>query len=122
MITKNRAENRRRLKRHIRMRILGTAERPRLTVFRSLQHVYAQIIDDANGRTLVAVSDLDKAHRASFQDVKGQKAVSKRVGELAARMALEKKITHVVFDRNGYLYHGVVKALADGAREAGLKF
>lgn len=122
MITKNRVENRRRLKHHIRMRISGTAERPRLTVFRSLRHVYAQIIDDANGRTLVAVSDLDKAHRASFQDVKGQMAVSKRVGELAARMALEKKITHVVFDRNGYLYHGVVKALADGAREAGLKF
>jgi large subunit ribosomal protein L18 len=122
MITKNRVENRRRLKHHIRMRLAGTPERPRLTVFRSLRHVYAQIIDDTTGRTLVAVSDMDKAGREAITGVKGQLAVSKRVGALAAKMALEKKITQVVFDRNGYLYHGVVKALAEGAREGGLKF
>lgn len=122
MITKNRAENRRRLKRHIRMRLSGTAERPRLTVFRSLKHLYAQIVDDASGKTLVAVSDTAKDLKGEFVGLKGQVAVGKKVGELAAKRALQQGIASVVFDRNGYLYHGAVKALADGARGGGLKF
>ena len=122
MITKNKTANRRRLKRHIRLKLSGTTERPRLTVYRSLRHVYAQIVDDSTGKTLVSASDLAKALREEFGSVKGQRAVSKKVGELAAKLALEKNISQVVFDRNGYLYHGVVKALADGARAGGLKF
>jgi len=122
MITKKKTENRRRLKAHIRLKITGTPERPRLTVFRSLRNVYAQIIDDSTGRTLVAVSNLSKGEREQFRELKGQAAKAKLVGKLAARMAIEHKITQVVFDRNGYLFHGVVKAMADGAREGGLKF
>jgi large subunit ribosomal protein L18 len=122
MITKHKVQNRRRLKRHIRLRLSGTTERPRMTVFRSLKHVYAQIVDDSTGTTLLAVSDTAKEVRDQFKDAKGQIAMGKLVGQLAARKALEKNITQVVFDRNGYLYHGVVKAVADGAREAGLKF
>jgi large subunit ribosomal protein L18 len=93
-----------------------------MTVIRSLKHVYAQIVDDSTGTTLLAVSDTAKEVRDQFKDAKGQIAMGKLVGQLAARKALEKNITQVVFDRNGYLYHGVVKAVADGAREAGLKF
>jgi len=122
MITKDRVHKRTRVKRHIRTRISGTTERPRLTVFRSLRHVYAQIVDDSGGKTLVAVSDLSKEFREQFKEAKGQSAIAKRVGTLAAKKAAEKNITQVVFDRNGYVYHGVVKALADGAREGGLKF
>jgi large subunit ribosomal protein L18 len=122
MITKDRVHKRTRVKRHIRTRISGTSERPRLTVFRSLKHVYAQIVDDSGGKTLVAVSDLSKEFREQFKETKGQSAIAKRVGTLAAKKAAEKNITQVVFDRNGYVYHGVVKALADGAREGGLKF
>jgi large subunit ribosomal protein L18 len=122
MITKKKIEHRSRLKVHIRLRITGTPERPRLTVFRSLRNVYAQIIDDTTGKTLVAVSNLSKPEREQFKELKGQAAKAKLVGKIAAQKAAEKKITQVVFDRNGYLYHGVVKAMADGAREGGLKF
>ncbi len=122
MITRNRSAARRRLKRSIRLRLSGTPERPRLTVYRSLRHVYAQIVDDSQARTLVSVSDLSRDVRDQFKEAKGQTAVGKLVGQLTARKALEKNITVVVFDRNGYRYHGVVKAMADGAREAGLKF
>jgi large subunit ribosomal protein L18 len=122
MITKKKTEHRSRLKVHIRLRITGTPERPRLTVFRSLRNVYAQIIDDTTGRTLVSVSNLSKPEREQFKELKGQAAKAKLVGKLAAQKAIEKKISQVVFDRNGYLYHGVVKAMADGAREGGLKF
>jgi large subunit ribosomal protein L18 len=122
MITKKKIEHRSRLKVHIRLRITGTPERPRLTVFRSLRNVYAQIIDDTTGKTLVAVSNLSKPERDQFKDLKGQAAKAKLVGKIAAQKAVEQKITQVVFDRNGYLYHGVVKAMADGAREGGLKF
>jgi len=122
MITKKKVEHRQRLKRHIRMQVSGTPERPRLTVFRSLKHVYAQLVDDASGKTILSVSDISKELRDDFKDLKGQMARSKQVGKLAARKAIEKNITSVVFDRNGYLYHGVVKAMADGAREGGLKF
>jgi large subunit ribosomal protein L18 len=122
MITKNRSAARRRLKRSIRLRLSGTTECPRLTVYRSLRHVYAQIVDDSKGKTLVSVSDLSKGLREQFKDMKGQSAVGKLVGQLTAQKALEKDIKKVVFDRNGYRYHGVVKAMADGAREGGLKF
>jgi large subunit ribosomal protein L18 len=122
MITKKKTEHRKSLKRHIRIRITGTTARPRLTVFKSLRNVYAQIIDDSSGKTIVAVSNKSKDVREQFRDLKGQTAKAKLVGKLAARMAIEKNISQVVFDRNGYLYHGVVKAMADGAREGGLKF
>ena len=122
MITKHRVENRRRVKTHIRLKISGTPERPRLTVFRSLKHVYAQIVDDMNGKTLVAVSDVSKDSKEQFKDVKGQMKLAKQVGQLVAKKAMEKNIKEVVFDRNGYVFHGVVKAMADGAREGGLKF
>ena len=122
MISKNRMQNRRRVKTHIRLKITGTAERPRLTVYRSLKHVYAQIVDDVTGKTLVAVSDLSKELKEQLKDVKGQMKLAKQVGQLTARKAMEKNIKEVVFDRNGFVFHGVVKAMADGAREAGLKF
>jgi len=122
MITKKKVEHRTRLKQHIRLRVTGTSERPRLTVFRSLKHVYAQIIDDTAGRTLVSVSDLTKEFRDQFKEVKGQTQIGKKVGQLAAKQAIEKNIKKVVFDRSGYLFHGVVKAAADGAREGGLEF
>jgi large subunit ribosomal protein L18 len=122
MITKNRVQNRQRLKRHLRLNISGTAERPRLTVFRSLRHVYAQVVDDSTGTTLFGVSDVSKEVVEQFKDVKGQVAIGKKVGQLLARKAVEKNIVQVVFDRNGFRYHGAVKAVAEGAREGGLKF
>jgi large subunit ribosomal protein L18 len=122
MITKKKVEHRKRLKQHIRLRVTGTPERPRLTVFRSLKHVYAQIIDDSAGATLVSVSDLTKEFRDEFKEIKGQTKIGKMVGQLAAKKALQKNIKKVVFDRGGYLFHGVVKAAADGAREGGLEF
>ncbi|HEX9006055.1 MAG TPA: 50S ribosomal protein L18 [Bacteroidota bacterium] len=121
MITKTRVQHRSRLKRHIRLRLSGTGQRPRLSVFKSLRHVYAQVIDDATGKTLLSVSDLSKELQEQAKAVKGQVALGKLVGKTAAQKAAEKGITTVVFDRNGYLYHGVVKAVADGAREGGLK-
>ncbi|MEO8167045.1 MAG: 50S ribosomal protein L18 [bacterium] len=122
MITKRKTENRARIKTHIRKSVTGTTERPRLTVFKSLKHVYAQIIDDSAKKTLVSVSDISKDVKSDFGDVKGQVNISKKVGELVAKKAIAANIKQVVFDRNGYLYHGVVKAMADGAREGGLKF
>jgi large subunit ribosomal protein L18 len=122
MITKNKIQNRKRLKKHIRLEISGTPERPRLTVYRSLRHVYAQVVDDSTGKTLLGVSDVSKDVSEQVKEVKGQVAIAKKVGQLLARMAAEKKIARVVFDRNGFRYHGVVKAVADGAREGGLKF
>ena len=112
--------NQARLRRHTRVRgkITGTAERPRLNVYRSLNHIYAQIIDDVKGVTLVAASSVEK----DFGMAGGNKEAAKKVGELVAKRAAEKGITEVVFDRGGYLYHGRVKELAEGAREGGLKF
>lgn len=109
-----------RLKRHARVRakISGTAERPRLNVFRSSKHIYAQIIDDVNGVTLAAVSSMDKAWEGNG----GNKEAARKVGQAIGKLAIEKKIENVVFDRGGYLYHGRIKELADGARESGLKF
>ena len=109
-----------RLKRHIRVRgkISGTPECPRLNVFRSNANIYAQIIDDVNGVTLVAASTLEKG----FEGATGNAEAAKKVGAVLAERAKEKGIEKVVFDRGGYVYHGRVAALAEGAREAGLKF
>jgi large subunit ribosomal protein L18 len=122
MISKNRTANRKRSKVHIRMSVSGTTERPRLTVFRSLRHVYVQVVDDSTGKTLLGVSDVSKDLADQLKEVKGQVAIGKKVGQLVARKAAEKNIAQVVFDRNGFRYHGVVKAVAEGAREGGLKF
>ncbi len=101
--------------------MLGTQDRPRLSVFRSTKHIYAQIIDDTKGTTLVAASTLDKDYKDA--PVEGKKRdVAKAVGSLIGKRALDKGIKKVVFDRNGFLYHGRIKALSDGAREAGLEF
>ena len=107
-----------RLRRHIkiRKRISGTAERPRLVVFRSLTHIYAQVINDENKKVLASASDMKAKGKAN----KTERA--KQVGTEVAKIAQEKKIAKVVFDRNGYKYHGRVKSLADGAREGGLEF
>ncbi len=122
MLSKNEKKNKRlRRKIKIRKKIKGTPERPRLTVFRSLKYIYAQIIDDESGVTLVSASTLEKDIREKLKSTKDVEA-AKAVGELVAKRALEKGIETVVFDRNGYRYHGRVKALADAAREAGLKF
>lgn len=111
-----------RSKTRLRKKISGTSEMPRLSVYRSLNQVYAQIIDDATGNTLVAVSSLSKELAEELKNAKGKISKSKLVGNLVAKKALEKKITNVVFDRNGYKYHGRIQAVAEGAREAGLKF
>ena len=119
MITKP-DSNKARLKRHARVRskISGTPECPRLDVFRSAKHIYVQIIDDVNGVTLASASTVEK----DFGAYGGNKEAAKKVGELIAKRALEKGIENVVFDRGGYIYHGRVKELAEGAREGGLKF
>ena len=112
--------NKARLHRHKRVRgkISGTAARPRLNVFRSTNHIYAQLIDDVKGVTLAAASTLDK----EFDGNGGNKEAATKVGELIAKRAAEKGISEVVFDRGGYIFHGRVKELAEGAREGGLKF
>ncbi len=117
------SRNEARKRRHIRVRkkVFGTPERPRLNVFRSLNHIYAQIIDDEHGVTLVAASTIDRALRDKIKGL-SKTEQARRVGELVAQRALEKGITEVVFDRGGYKYHGRVKALAEASREAGLKF
>lgn len=112
------AERRNRIKHRVRKKVDGTAERPRLSVFRSNKGIYCQVIDDGENVTLVSASTNEKA--ASHTGNKSEQA--KEVGKLIAKRALEKNIETVVFDRSGYLYHGRVKALADGAREGGLKF
>ena len=113
-------KNAQRVKRHVRVRgkISGTPERPRLNVFRSNANMYAQIIDDVNGVTLVAASTLEK----DFEGAVGNKEAARKVGQLVAERAKAKGIEEVVFDRGGYVYHGRVAELAEGAREAGLKF
>ena len=112
-----------RLRRHLRVRktLHGTSERPRLSVYRSLSHIYAQVIDDDAGHTLAAASDLETATRS---DANGKRKVetAKLIGELVAKRARDHGISEVIFDRGGYQFHGRVKALATGAREAGLKF
>ena len=111
-------EIRSRVHKRIRRKLGGTAERPRLAVFRSVAHIYAQVIDDTQGKTLVSASSVDKGGKTKGGNV----AAAKAIGKLVAERAKEKGIKSVVFDRGGYLYHGRVKALADAAREAGLEF
>jgi large subunit ribosomal protein L18 len=141
MASKDKNEARARRKKSIRKRISGTSERPRLSVYRSNKHIYAQVIDDADSRSLVLVSDLSKElgealkaaaeAPASTDSAEGEEAASPEglkvrrarvVGAAVAKACLDKGITKVVFDRNGYLYHGRVRALAEAAREAGLDF
>jgi len=111
-------EIRSRIHQRIRRKLSGTSERPRLAVFRSVAHIYAQVIDDTAGKTLVAASSVDKGSRTNGGNV----AAAKTIGKLVAERAKEKGIKQVVFDRGGYPYHGRVKALADAARAAGLEF
>lgn len=114
---------RKRRQERVRKNLSGVAERPRLNVFRSLNHIYAQVIDDTKGETLVSASSLDASIKATeVTSGKGKTERAVLVGKLVAQRALEAGITQVVFDRGGYKYHGRVKALADASREAGLKF
>lgn len=114
MLTKT--DKRNKIKLRVRGKVSGTAERPRLTVFRSNKQIYAQVIDDLTGKTLAAASSLKLADKAP------KKEIAAKVGELIAKSAQEAGVTAVVFDRNGYLYHGRIKELADAARKGGLKF
>ena len=111
-------EIRNRIHKRIRRKLSGTAERPRLAVFRSVAHIYAQVIDDVAGKTIVSASTVDKDGKTNGGNV----AAAKTIGKLVAERAKEKGVKSVVFDRGGYQYHGRVKALADAAREAGLEF
>ena len=111
-------EIRKRIHKRIRRKLSGTTERPRLAVFRSVAHIYAQVIDDVKGETLVSASTVDKSAKTNGGNV----AAAKTIGKLVAERAKDKGIKSVVFDRGGYPYHGRVKALADAAREAGLEF
>jgi large subunit ribosomal protein L18 len=120
-MAKNEAAQRLRRKKRIRKKVFGASERPRLSVFRTAGHMYAQIIDDVSGRTLAAASTLAEEIRGQ-DGHKGNVEAAKAVGKLIAQRAQAAQITQVVFDRNGFLYHGRVKALADAAREAGLEF
>lgn len=105
-------------KQHIRKTVSGTAQRPRMTVFRSNQHMYVQVIDDTVGNTLCSVSSLEP----EFKELRNTVANALVIGEAIGKRCLEKGIKTVVFDRNGYLYHGIVKGIADGARKAGMEF
>lgn len=120
-ITNPRQTARLKRKKRIRRKVEGSDERPRLTVFRSDKHIYAQIINDRTGSTLVAISTLSAEYKA-MEPLKGKIGAAKRVGELVALKAVEKGIAKVVFDRNGFIYHGRIQALADAAREKGLDF
>lgn len=118
----SRAESRYKRQRRVRKKVKGTSDQPRLCVFRSLKHIYAQIIDDSTGYTLASVSSLSKDISAKLEGHGCNKKVSAVVGKAIADLAATKGIKKVVFDRNGFLYHGRVKALSDAAREAGLQF
>ncbi|MDR1106176.1 MAG: 50S ribosomal protein L18 [Treponema sp.] len=120
MLKKMLEKDRRRLKRkvHIRKKIHGSAERPRMTVIRSNRSLSVQVIDDTKGHTLASVSTLEKELRSIKANLEG----AGQLGEIMGKRLLEKNIKSVIFDRNGYLYHGVIKAMADGARKAGIEF
>jgi large subunit ribosomal protein L18 len=117
--TKIKAARRERRKHHIRKKVFGTAERPRLTIFRSLNHIYAQVIDDVSGRTLASASTTEADAKGKAT---GNRAAAEAMGTLVAERAKKAGVGRVVFDRNGFIYHGRVKALADAARKAGLEF
>jgi len=124
MRIKTKDDRRQRIKLRLRKRITGTAERPRLSVFRSVLHIYAQVIDDHSGKTLVSASSMDPALKGTFPgevrggNLKGAEAIGKAIAE----RSIQKGITRVVFDRSGFLYHGRIRAVADAARKAGLEF
>jgi large subunit ribosomal protein L18 len=124
MKIKTKDDRRVRIKLRLRKRITGTKERPRLTVFRSVLHIYVQVIDDMSGQTLVAASSVEPAVKAAFEkDVRGgNRKGAEAIGKAIAERAIAKGITRVVFDRNGFLYHGRVRTVADAARKAGLEF
>lgn len=124
MRIKTREDRRERIKLRIRKRVIGTPERPRLTVFRSVGHMYAQVVDDRTGRTLAAASSVEPALKSALSNGArgGNIAGAQAVGKAIAERSKEKGISRVVFDRNGFLYHGRVKAVAEAAREAGLEF
>jgi large subunit ribosomal protein L18 len=122
MGTTRRAETRQRRRTRVRKKVRGTAERPRLSVFRTSKHIYAQVIDDAAAQTLVGSSSLKQDIRIKAQNQGGNKKGAAIVGEFIAKSAQEKGIKRVVFDRNGFLYHGRVKVLAEAARKHGLEF
>ena len=113
--------SRQKRKAHIRKTLTGTTERPRLTVFRSLKHIYVQVIDDTTGKTLAAASSLEAEVSTGSEELK-KADVSKKLGTVIAKRCLEKQIDKVAFDRNGFIYHGRVAKVAEGAREAGLNF
>jgi large subunit ribosomal protein L18 len=124
MSTFDRKEARLKRKQRIRKKVFGSSERPRLSVFRSARHIYAQIIDDRKGVTVASASSLEAAvkDRETNPEEKGKIPTASLVGKLVAERSMEKGIKKVVFDRNGFLYHGRVKAVSDGARKAGLDF
>jgi large subunit ribosomal protein L18 len=124
MKIKTKDDRRERIRLRLRKRISGTTARPRLSVFRSVTHIYAQVIDDLSGKTLVSASSVEPAVRARFpQDVRGGNVKgAEAVGQVIATRSIEKGITRVVFDRSGFLYHGRIRAVADAARKAGLEF
>jgi len=122
MGTISRAKARLRRRKRVRRKVRGTPERPRLSVFRSSKHIYAQIIDDTLDKTLVDASSLSKEIQPQILGKGGNKEGASRVGESIAKRALEKGIKRVIFDRNGFLFHGRIKVLADAAREHGLEF
>jgi large subunit ribosomal protein L18 len=119
--SQERTEARRKVRIRIRQRVQGSPERPRLSVFKSGKHIYAQVIDDGSGRTLAHASSLDEGLRKSSK-TKSDRTTATQVGKLVAERARAKGVAQVVFDRGGYIYHGKVKALADAAREGGLEF
>jgi len=120
-IGSERVASRQRRKSHIRKRITGTADRPRLSVFRSLKHIYAQAIDDASATVIATASDMDPGLKGELEGLE-KSARAEKVGEALGKKLLDKDVKTVVFDRNGYIYHGRVKAVAEGARKAGLEF
>jgi large subunit ribosomal protein L18 len=120
-VAAKRLHGRSRRKQRVRKKVHGTAERPRLTVYRSLRHIYAQVINDHTGQTLAAASTLSKELRGKVKTT-GNTEAAKAVGELLAQTALDRGIKKVVFDRNGFLYHGRIKTLAEAARQKGLEF
>ena len=124
MRIKTREDRRDRIKYRIRKRVRGVGERPRLTVYRSVAHIYVQVIDDMTGRTIASASSVEPSVKGVFETPAkgGNVAGAQAIGKTIAKRLLEKGVTRVVFDRNGFLYHGRVKAVADAAREAGLEF
>jgi large subunit ribosomal protein L18 len=121
MIQQEKTERRARRQRSIRLRVVGSQERPRLSVYKSLKHIYAQVVDDAKGATLVFASSLSPELRGQAKPA-GKRDVAKRVGELLAKKCVAQSIEKVVFDRNGFAYHGRIASVAEGARSGGLKF